>query len=231
MMTNTMSPEVIQLHSLLREYSFDVDDATTNAVIAGWLQEFDLIWVSHAITEALYQGRYKLVSVEHILALWQRRGNPIRHFNREFESIILGQSLMYYPDPPESEDRQALLPQGAVAGPPDSFPTLEEKPPVQPQPGPTLPVGLGAEPAWNPQEPTQPMVSTDAADPGATLEPTAGDLTTWFNSTLPVPNFQAVATVQTENLPYAGPIKPFVPKREASALHQRLKAVVQAGAH
>lgn len=85
------SPETTPILQLLSDYSFDVD-TSAEAMVTGWLQRFEPAWVSQAITEALYQGRYKMVSVDHILQLWQRRGQPLRHFNREFESIILGQS-------------------------------------------------------------------------------------------------------------------------------------------
>lgn len=85
------SPETTPILQLLSDYSFDVDTCA-EAMVTGWLQQFEPVWVSQAITEALYQGRYKMVSVDHILQLWQRRGQPLRHFNREFESIILGQS-------------------------------------------------------------------------------------------------------------------------------------------
>jgi len=86
------SPETTPILQLLSDYSFDVDTYTAEAMVTGWLQRFEPAWVSQAITEALYQGRYKMVSVDHILQIWQRRGQPLRHFNREFESIILGQS-------------------------------------------------------------------------------------------------------------------------------------------
>ena len=38
--------------------------------------------------EALYQGRYKAISVEQILSIWRRRGKILSHFNREFEAIV-----------------------------------------------------------------------------------------------------------------------------------------------
>src|SRR5512146_1416337 len=86
------SPEATPILQLLSDYSFDVDTYAAEVMVTDWLQRFEPVWVSQAITEALYQGRYKLVSVDHILQIWQRRGQPLRHFNREFESIILGQS-------------------------------------------------------------------------------------------------------------------------------------------
>ncbi|HAO10786.1 MAG TPA: hypothetical protein DCQ51_06355, partial [Planktothrix sp. UBA8407] len=40
------------------------------------------------ILESLYQGRYKAISVEHILIYWQRRGQKIHHFTPDFERLI-----------------------------------------------------------------------------------------------------------------------------------------------
>jgi hypothetical protein len=82
------------VYQLLEGYSFDTEAYAMDAVIGDWLEQYGPVWVSHAITEALYQGRYKIISIDQILKLWQRRGQPIRHFNREFESIILGQTLL-----------------------------------------------------------------------------------------------------------------------------------------
>lgn len=94
--TNT---DIAKVRQLLHDYSFDVGDHNMDMVVVGWLQEFDLAWIGSAIVEALYQGRYKLISVEQILRLWQRRGQPLRHFNREFESIIIG-STCFTLEPP-----------------------------------------------------------------------------------------------------------------------------------
>jgi hypothetical protein len=41
-----------------------------------------------AVLEALYQGRYKVISVEEILKLWHRRGQPTFHFTHDFERLV-----------------------------------------------------------------------------------------------------------------------------------------------
>lgn len=229
-MTNgNISPEVLQLYSLLRDYSFDVDAYPMEAVIQGWLQEFDIIWVSHAVTEALYQGRYKIVSVEHILNLWQRRGHPIRHFNREFESIILGQSFLCYPEPPQVEAPKALLPRHDAAHRPSPEAAAQGNLASEPQPlGPSLPVGLSSE--TKAQQETSPGWGLLSAGERCDVTPPQSDLTHLFESAMPVPDFQAVPSPQSGDFYHSEPIRPFVPKREVSAMHQRLRAVVQAGA-
>ena len=41
-----------------------------------------------AVIESLYRGRYKAISVEQILTIWLRRGQPFHRFNGEFERLI-----------------------------------------------------------------------------------------------------------------------------------------------
>lgn len=83
-----------QVRSLLERY-FDLGAWEVEPVMADWLQRFDIVWIHSAVIEALYQGRYKLVSVTQILHLWSRRGYPVRHYSREFETIISGQSSLF----------------------------------------------------------------------------------------------------------------------------------------
>ncbi len=73
---------------LLRQYGFDLDGASVEAILDRWLRHFPPRWIRLALIEALYLGRYKAISVEQILELWQRREQPIYHFNSEFEAII-----------------------------------------------------------------------------------------------------------------------------------------------
>ena len=78
--------------ALLQHYSFDLAGYSTDHLIAGWQQTYSASWIRTAVIEALYQGRYKAVSVEQILLFWLRRGQPLRHFNHEFECIVCNQS-------------------------------------------------------------------------------------------------------------------------------------------
>jgi hypothetical protein len=227
MMSHTISPEGTQLFNLLKEYSFDVDPYTTHAVVEGWLQTFDFIWISHAITEALYQGRYKLVSVEQILRLWQRRGHPIRHFNREFETLILGQSFLCYPDSNHAEAAQTLLPN--QHGPDPDTEAASSLGQTSLEPGPEG----GVTDPHLPYDRSTPLGQTSYApipvqSQGQDDASESEDLTTWFQSTMPVPNFRAVNTERAKELYCPEPIRPFVPRQETSPLHQRLKSVVQA---
>lgn len=74
--------------ALLTHYSFDLEDLTANNLVAWWAKTYPADWIRMAVIEALYQGRYKAVSVDQILAFWLRRQQPLCHFNHEFERIV-----------------------------------------------------------------------------------------------------------------------------------------------
>lgn len=61
---------------------------TKGKLLARWQRTYPEQWICWALIESLYQGRYKIYCVEQILALWLRRGEPVFHFNYEFESMI-----------------------------------------------------------------------------------------------------------------------------------------------
>ena len=74
--------------SLLTHYSFDLGGYNSSELVKYWEKQYPSNWVHLAIIEALYQGRYKAVSVQQILTLWLRRNHPSYHFNLEFERLI-----------------------------------------------------------------------------------------------------------------------------------------------
>jgi hypothetical protein len=74
--------------ALLKQYGFDQGELTADQLIDHWLRSYPARWIQMALIQALYQGRYKAVSVEQILRLWLRRGQPTYHFNHEFERLV-----------------------------------------------------------------------------------------------------------------------------------------------
>jgi hypothetical protein len=74
--------------NLLTYYSFDSGNRSPDKVLDKWLTRYPLSWVRLALIESLYQGRYKAISVEQILALWQRKGEPSYHFSSDFENLV-----------------------------------------------------------------------------------------------------------------------------------------------
>lgn len=98
---------------LLSRFSFDLNGFSVDQLAHLWLTDYPAHWVRFALIEALYQGRYKAFSVERILRLWHRRGQPLYHFNHEFERIIRGRfskDLLTYPMPRQTRklDRSNL---------------------------------------------------------------------------------------------------------------------------
>lgn len=93
--------------ALLIHYSFDLGGYGATELVQRWKQQFHPNWLHLAVIEALYQGRYKAVSVQQILSMWQRRGQPSFHFNMEFESLICNK----FPSSLHSGNSPAELPQ------------------------------------------------------------------------------------------------------------------------
>ncbi|NET02283.1 MAG: hypothetical protein F6K61_17275 [Sphaerospermopsis sp. SIO1G1] len=74
--------------NLLVHYSFDLNGYSASELIGSWQKEYPMDWLHLAVIEALYQGRYKAISVQQILNFWQRRGQVSYHFNMEFERMV-----------------------------------------------------------------------------------------------------------------------------------------------
>lgn len=77
-----------QTAALLVHYGFDLGGAKAEKLAGQWLAQYPGPWLRLATVEALYQGRYKAVSVGHLLEMWQRLGQPLYHFNGEFERLV-----------------------------------------------------------------------------------------------------------------------------------------------
>jgi len=102
--------EFVEVVALLDHYRFDCDRYTIDTLVTYWCMDYPLAWVKLAVIEALYQGRYKSLSVEQILQGWQRRTQPTFHFSHEFERLISSQlPIRKTPVPaPELEDISKL---------------------------------------------------------------------------------------------------------------------------
>ncbi|WP_293125167.1 hypothetical protein [Microcoleus sp. bin38.metabat.b11b12b14.051] len=74
--------------ALLVHYGFDLGGKKAEKLAGEWLTKYPGQWLRLAVVEALYQGRYKAVSVAQLLSMWQRIGEPLYHFNREFERLV-----------------------------------------------------------------------------------------------------------------------------------------------
>lgn len=73
---------------LLTHYSFELNGKTLPQIIQEWLSLYPNKWVIAAVVEALYQGRYKVNSVNRILVNWQTQGQPLHHFDHDFAELF-----------------------------------------------------------------------------------------------------------------------------------------------
>jgi len=110
--------------ALLQHYSFDLGGYTIRDLTRAW-GRFKPEWVRQAVIESLFQGRYKAVSVNQILQLWERKGDPNCRYNREFERLVCGDVAVIYEDrifytPPHTSTRESAIAEIAP------FKTIEE---------------------------------------------------------------------------------------------------------
>jgi len=99
--------------ALLQHYNFDLGGYTIRDLTRAW-SDFKPEWVRQAVIESLFQGRYKAVSVNQILHLWERKGEPNCRYNREFERLVCGDVAVIYEDrifytPPRTSTREAAI--------------------------------------------------------------------------------------------------------------------------
>ena len=84
----TQDLSIAQALSLIDSYAFDVGENKPEELLQSWLDTYNASWIRLATIEALYLGRYKTISIQHILNVWLRLGNPNPHFTHEFERLI-----------------------------------------------------------------------------------------------------------------------------------------------
>ena len=84
----TQDLSLAQARSLIDSYAFDLGCNNSERLFESWLDIYHASWIRLATIEALYLGRYKAISVEQILNVWLRLGNPNPHFTYEFERLI-----------------------------------------------------------------------------------------------------------------------------------------------
>ncbi len=99
--------------ALLQRYSFDLGGYTIRDLTRSW-SSFKPEWVRQAVIESLFQGRYKAVSVNQILHLWERKGEPNCRYNHEFERLVCGDVAVIYEDrifytPPRTSTRETAI--------------------------------------------------------------------------------------------------------------------------
>ncbi|MGK7904261.1 MAG: hypothetical protein AB4352_23180 [Hormoscilla sp.] len=104
------SKALTEAAALLIHYSFELCGETVSTLIDRLRSDVPSGWVRLAVIEALYQGRYKAISVEQILVFWHRRGQPVCHFNLEFERIVCSRIPLEMIEPENKIEQLAELP-------------------------------------------------------------------------------------------------------------------------
>ncbi len=137
-MAPTPCPELEQATRLMEAYSFDLGGYQADTLTKFWQTQLELpaSWIRSAVVEALYQGRYKAISVDQILRLWQRRGSPLCHYSHDFDRMVQGVFATVPPTEPE---------------PLSPSPPAPPEDPWEPAPPPSVPL----ETAFHPSSPIQ----------------------------------------------------------------------------
>jgi hypothetical protein len=222
-----------QAKQLLEEYSFDLEGYQAGELTAIWKERLEVepSWIRTAVLEALYQGRYKAFSVEQILHAWKRRGYPLRHFNSEFERVVLGPidpTLSRYAAisgqrPSEllttSFEQSQAEPETLIAAEPQSKAGQDVSTGAGTNPEPTLPVNP------SPSSPILPNLSGKERSQTTPIE---------LDKSLSPPETSGIAETRQQVTPLAthfyafsqlAPIRKFVPKSESSEFYHRLQSV------
>jgi hypothetical protein len=217
---------------MMTRYSFDLGGYSLNRWIDQWLQQYPAVWLPGAVTEALYQGRYKAISVWQILDLWRRRGKPLQHFNREFERMVSNRSLQLLFNPSTRSPAETATEPLLVTTEANSRPIWTQN-------------GRSAEADWRKQTlansgsnsvvttlttATPPLIVpatsaqadrlVDMASPHPAIEPFKPSAQ--FTLSLP----SEIHRTRAEAAKY--PIQRFVPASISSDFHDKLKAIAQA---
>lgn len=111
---------------LLSYYSFDLGGYPIEQIVQGWLDEYPPKWAIAAVVEAIFQGRYKVASVDNILLNWYLNGRPQHHFDSEFADLVC--SKLFKTIPPEASSTPSTAPTSANADSGQSFVTVLDTP-------------------------------------------------------------------------------------------------------
>lgn len=211
---------------LLARYSFDLEGYGLEQWVEQWLRQYPAEWLGRAVIEALYQGRYKAVSVWQILELWRRRGKPLQHYSREFERMISGRSLQLLFTESTLAEPIITVPQPVLIGAEANGRTRSPNS-AGPEPRAivTQSVAQSAQSAQSPKRTSlvlPPRLSScdpPSLGPPPSIEPFKPS--EQFKLTLPGEIRRAHSTANAS-------IQQFVPMPEASGFHDKLRAIAQA---
>jgi len=220
-MEASQDPMAIAAADLIDRYGFDVGAFSAQQLVGYWLRSYPAQWIRAAVVEALYQGRYKSVSVGQILAIWKRRGQPIYHYGFEFERMVCGNLSRIPTQEVGTEPQQPSAPAEVIPAdlsPPAPPPDIQESASCQEtqavEPEEKEPSALGEVPGLD-------GASEAIAPPSTQREATASS----FEMLTPAPSYLPEEVSVNEGVKH--PIHQFVPDPEISLFYEKLRAVVQ----
>jgi hypothetical protein len=236
---------------LLTHYSFDMGDRTAPQLTDEWLKAYPAGWIRWAVIEALYQGRYKAISAEQILQLWQRRQQPCYHFSYEFERLVCHKFPRNLSQPglrkPILPTEIAVLPALPAPAVPNRIETeelpwlalaeqiLQQEDPTPPSNGHVESVPQVEEVPTEPLEEGMPLRSLARIQSGvealieqatSNLNASTEALTTRLRANGHLQNGSSSAEFQASEEPRP-PIHQFTPTTSASEFHSKLRSVVE----
>ena len=85
---SSISRVVAEVVPLLVRYRYEPDETQATLIAQAWAEQYPAEWVRPAVVETLYQARYKTISVEQVLNLWQRQGRPHPHYSGDFDRLV-----------------------------------------------------------------------------------------------------------------------------------------------
>lgn len=190
----------IDVTDLLTRYSFELGGSSVERLVNAWLHNYPTQWLRLAVIEALYQGRYKAISVEQILNLWMRRGRSLYRFNHEFERIICGRF-------PTGSSRSHAL---------NSVRNQPSPKPIAPS---TSTKSSSAKPSNPPLADRPALPSPSAEAPTPATEPSIAPESCHeenLAAELSAPSEEATQSASSPSLPQRSPVPTFKPARSAN---------------
>lgn len=228
----TDDPQTLKTAALLTCYGFDLSGLTPIKTLERWLESYPILWIRLAVVEALYQGRYKSISVEQLLKFWLKRGHPLFHFNQEFERLIshkLPQILLQSSQ--KDDDRIAVqvpptlsdLPKQLSPPEVSTFSGVHFSPPPQPLPVLTPLESLFSQDRLLPSEISAEIITPEPELTTITDSPDLAVLDDLEWSEVPINSWSAT----TKSVLDQRGIHQFNPQQERSPWFDKLKMVLQ----
>lgn len=187
--------------NLLTYYSFEPRELSPSELSDRWLSTYPADWIRLALIEAIYQGRYKPFSVDQLLAFWQRRGQPLYHFNHEFEQLVCSN----FPQRPQMLPPQPRTVTRARKQKPSLVPEWLKRGPTLPQTQSRIVSASPADPILPPEEDS--LAALPQTSPQGLESPEEIVPDPWVNSPVPAANLDQPDTTPQSNAAESQPTR------------------------